>query len=107
LAPFKYVSAGIRDREQIFGSAQQITLNPDRSFTTSGIQRELFYIPEPINGSGTWKRIGDGLFLAFLKIGSDDETFEVRLAITDEAKPKLFFYRGDRRSGYRFFFEKS
>jgi hypothetical protein len=85
----------------------QITLNSDRSFTASGIQKELLYNPEPLSGRGTWKRIGNELFLAFSRINGEDESFEVRLLITDQPKPKLSFYRGDRRSGYRFFFEKN
>jgi hypothetical protein len=85
----------------------RITLNPDRSFTASEIQKELFYNPETLTGRGTWKRIGDELFLAFPKIKDKDKSFEVRLVITDETKTNLFFYRGGRTSGYRLFFEKT
>ena len=85
----------------------QIVLNLDPSFTASEIQKELLYNPEPLSGSGTWKRSGDEIFLAFSKINGTDKNWEIRLGIADEdKKPKLFFYRGDRTSGYRFFFEK-
>jgi hypothetical protein len=94
--------------ERAFGIPGQprITLNSDRTFTASGIQSGLLYNPEALNGSGTWKRIGNEVFLMFIKINDKDEVFEARIGILEQPKLRLFFYRGGRTDGYRFFFEK-